>query len=139
MKGLRKTTTSMRKHVGGKVSPQVNDYLTLYSYVNGLDKSKIIRDVLTDWFHRQSNINPHPKLIRNLVRRLKKIQRTNGTEMMDFLNQLESDLKRKSINSQYSELILKSLQNEKDNENNDTSISAGEKTCNLPPAKEERI
>jgi hypothetical protein len=104
--------TKKNKMVGVYMPQPISDYISLFalgSNDGNNDKSKVIREVITEWFNNTNSIHPVSKLLDNIATKYCSIynhEKDGIMEMTKFLDIVKSELAKKGINLDYTNKII---------------------------------
>jgi len=102
------------KLVGARFSPQVYQYITLYSLAKRTNKTGIVRKLIQDWMVRQRLENSETKLVSEIISRTKQDwevyqklypERT----LLQYKEKLRSDLQTKNVDENHIKRIIAAI------------------------------
>lgn len=99
------------KLVGAHFTPQVYQYITLYSIAKRTSKTGIVRKLVHDWMGRQRLENSETKLISEIISRAKQDWEVYqklypDRTLSQYKDKLKSDLQTKKVNENYIKRII---------------------------------
>jgi hypothetical protein len=102
------------KLVGAHFSPQVYQYITLYSLAKRTNKTGIVRKLIQDWMARQRLENSETKLVSEIINRAKQdwevYQKLYPERTLSqYKEKLRSDLQIKRVNETYIKRIIAAI------------------------------
>jgi hypothetical protein len=106
---LRVHSKAKTKFIGHNVPDDVYEYFSLYAVANGVTKSAMFLELVTDWInnHREADEVLLNKIVSNLKHTFK--HKRIKVEIQEFKDMVKEELLNKGINKSYVEQILNKL------------------------------